>query len=38
MGDFVVASRSDANIAEIQTLTAKLRTVQQYLVAQAQLN
>jgi hypothetical protein len=38
MGDFVVASRSDANIAEIQTLTSKLQTLQQYLVAQAQLN
>jgi hypothetical protein len=38
MGDFVVASRSDANLAEIQTLTSKLRAVQQYLMAQAQLN
>jgi hypothetical protein len=38
MGDFVVASRSDANITEIQTLTSKLQAVQQYLVAQAQLN
>jgi hypothetical protein len=38
MGDFVVASRSDANLAEIQTLTSKLQAVQQYLVAQAQLN
>jgi hypothetical protein len=38
VGDFVVASRSDANLAEIQTLTSKLRAVQQYLMAQAQLN
>jgi hypothetical protein len=38
VGDFVVASRSDANVAEIQTLTSKLRAVQQYLMAQAQLN
>jgi hypothetical protein len=38
MGDFVVASRSDANLAEIQTLTSKLQAVQQYLVAQTQLN
>jgi hypothetical protein len=38
MGDFVVASRSDANIAEIQTLTSKIRAVQQYLMTQAHLN
>jgi hypothetical protein len=38
MGDFVVASRSDANIAEIQTLTSKPRAVQQHLMDQAQLN